>query len=477
MKLLSLLFLTFPFLLNSQIIEKSYSIQNQEIYFASGFQIEDAKFVAIGFEMEQCLTDQARFELEMEIEQNKQQILQNNPNVFSDLGTHVLFVDPYRPKSGFSEYGYHTLQNQVDQNLTPNNNLLDYNCGERTYDWSNGNHQGTDYILWPYPWKRMQENTMEVVAAATGVIVAKHDGFYDLSCTNNGNPNWNGFALEHADGSRTIYMHFKKETLNTKEVGETVAAGEFLGIAGSSGSSNIPHLHFEVRDVNNNVIDPYQGPCNSMNTDSWWQVQEAYAVPEVNEISTHSETTQDNQCPVVENTYKKINFVPGDLVVLKLYYRDINDGDNTHIEIRNPNNQLIYNYDWVCDWGDFFPTAYAYWTYQSDNSWLDGVYTITATFGGNQYQTIFGMNTNMEVGDSTSTEFEIYPNPTKNFLNLRTEKQISSYTILGLEGRVISQGEGNKITNKVDVSALLKGTYIIQIRLDGKVIQKKFVKN
>src|SRR5699024_7197701 len=163
------------------------------------------------------------------------------------------------------------LNYQVDHNLTPNNNLLDYNCGTRTYDWVNGNHAGTDYILWPYPWKRMQENVMEIVAAAPGIIVEKRNSFADLNCTNNGNPNWNGIVVEHADGTFAIYMHFTKNSATTKEVGDTVTAGEFLGLAGSSGSSTIPHLHFEIRDAESNVIDPYQGNCNAMNAESWWQ--------------------------------------------------------------------------------------------------------------------------------------------------------------------------------------------------------------
>src|SRR5690606_41158013 len=95
--------------------------------------------------------------------------------------------------------------------------------------------------------------------------VNKRDCFFDQNCVNNGNANWNDFVLEYADGSQTIYMHFKKNTLIDKGIGDTVSAGEFLGIAGSSGSSDWPHLHFEVRDSENNVIDPYAGPCNSMN--------------------------------------------------------------------------------------------------------------------------------------------------------------------------------------------------------------------
>src|SRR5690606_10433294 len=433
------LFLLIPFLLNGQIKEISHPITNNEIYVSPSAKLGNAQFVAVEFEHSECLSEQAKFELDMEIAQNKAQILQENPEAFSPQNIQVLFIEPFRPNASFSDYGYHTLNNQVDQNLTPNNNLLDYNCGNRTYDWVNGNHQGTDYILWPYPWKQMSANVMEVIAAADGIIVNKRDGFVDQNCVNNGNANWNGFVLEHADGSQTIYMHFKENTLIDKGIGDTVSAGEFLGIAGSSGSSDWPHLHFEVRDSENNVIDPYAGPCNSMNDETWWQQQEPYAVPRINRISTHSESTQDTQCPQIENTYEKLNFVPGDMLYLKIFYRDINDGDLTHIEFKKPNGDILYSWDWENDWEVFYATAYAHWEFATDNTWMDGVYTITATFGGNTYETIFGINTNMGIEENTSSALTLYPNPTQNILNLNYDKNIQSVDVLGMDGRVYSK--------------------------------------
>ncbi len=476
MKKIVLILCITSFTLSAQIHEHVYDIINKENIMSSGIKINDSKFVAVEFEKMECLSDHAKFVLDMEIAHNKSLILQENPNAFSELGGSVLFIDPYRPKDGFQEYGYHTLQNQVDQNLTPNNHLLDYNCGDRTYDWGTGNHQGTDYILWPYPWRRMDENVMEVVAAADGIIVNKRDGFFDLNCLNNGNQNWNGFVLEHADGSQTIYMHFKKNTLNEKEIGDMVSAGEYLGVAGSSGSSTIPHLHFEVRDADNNVIDPYAGDCNSMNDISWWQVQEPYSVPRINTISTHSEVTQDVECPVIENTYEKINFIPGDPLFFKLYYRDINHGDITHIEIEKPNGDIMYSWDWECDWGDFYSTSYAYWQFITDNTWIDGIYTITATFGGNTYETVFGINTNMGLEENEASPLTLYPNPTQNILNVGFDQPIESAAILGFDGRVYSKQTFNSKKVQINVSHLPAGAYLLRIESGNTVEHKKFIK-
>ena len=53
----------------------------------------------------------------------------------------------------------------------------DYNCGDRTIDFPNGiNHEGTDYDLAPFPWHMMQNESIEIVAAEDGIILAKHGG-------------------------------------------------------------------------------------------------------------------------------------------------------------------------------------------------------------------------------------------------------------------------------------------------------------
>jgi hypothetical protein len=322
----------------------------------------------------------------------------------------------------------------------------------------------------------MSENTMEVVAAADGVILNKRDGYNDTNCVNGGNPNWNGFVLEHADGTQTYYWHFKKNTLNSKGIGEMVSAGEYLGVAGSSGSSNIPHLHFEVHDADENLIDPYAGPCNSMNEESWWQVQENYAVPRINRLSTHSEPTQDTACPVIENTYEKLNFIPGESIYLKLFFRDINDGDLVSFEIFKPNGELFMNWGWNSNWGVFYPTAWGYWTLISNENWPDGVYTAKVNFGGMVYETIFGINTNLGVDEMTTNNLQVYPNPATNILYIKQDNIIDEVTLLGLDGRVIRKEISHTNELKLNVNQLPKGTFIVRVKSGSQVETRHFIK-
>ncbi len=437
----------------------------------------EGAFVAVEFEKTECISQGEIVALKHSISQNKERILSANPNVFKNLKAANGFVNPFRSKAGFDDHGYHTLNFQVDHDLSFVNKLKDYNCGTRTYDWSGGNHQGTDYILWPYPWKRMDESTMEVLAAAAGVIVEKKDGFNDKNCTNTGNPNWNGIVLEHADGTRTLYMHFKKNTTTSKAVGESVVAGELLGIAGSSGSSTTAHLHFEVRDVNFNVLDPYSGNCNTMNSNSLWQNQESYVVPRVNRISTHYVFTQDTTCPNIENTYEKSNFAVNDNWFVKLFLRDINHGDKIDMKIIAPDGSVWESWSWTDNWNVFYATAYVYWQRTINTSWPVGVYKVQATFGGQTYEQNFGVGVNMNIDENEASKLKLYPNPANNILHFEQAQNIKSVEILSMNGQLTSSKKIDSNKGEISVAELPKGTYILKVNMEKEVKHLKFIKN
>jgi len=82
----------------------------------------------------------------------------------------------------------------------------------------------------------------EVVAAAAGVVVwsGSRWGF------------GNAVEINHGNGYSTLYAHNKK---NLVKVGETVKKGQVLALLGSTGRSNGPHVHFEVR-LNGKTVNP-----------------------------------------------------------------------------------------------------------------------------------------------------------------------------------------------------------------------------
>ncbi|MFG1806903.1 peptidoglycan DD-metalloendopeptidase family protein [Streptomyces sp. NPDC049040] len=92
-------------------------------------------------------------------------------------------------------------------------------------NWSSGYHTGVDFLVW-------SGTPVHSVAAGT-VIHAGADGSYG-----------NDVIIRHADGKYTLYGHLTNPVVS---VGQTVTAGQEIGISGATGNVTGPHLHFEVR--------------------------------------------------------------------------------------------------------------------------------------------------------------------------------------------------------------------------------------
>lgn len=103
-----------------------------------------------------------------------------------------------------------------------------------------GYHQGVDLLA---------SCGTPLFAAAAGVVRVSQESFggYGVAVT-----------IDHViNGQRvsTLYGHM---TYGSRQVqsGQTVEAGQLIGVVGSTGSSTACHLHFEVH-INNAVVDPW----------------------------------------------------------------------------------------------------------------------------------------------------------------------------------------------------------------------------
>ncbi|WP_259460113.1 M23 family metallopeptidase [Microbacterium sp. AG1240] len=106
--------------------------------------------------------------------------------------------------------------------------------------WDSGYHQGVDLLA---------SCGTPLFAAAAGVVRVSQESFggYGVAVT-----------IDHViNGQRvsTLYGHM---TYGSRQVqsGQTVEAGQLIGVVGSTGSSTACHLHFEVH-INNAVVDPW----------------------------------------------------------------------------------------------------------------------------------------------------------------------------------------------------------------------------
>lgn len=309
-----------------------------------------------------------------------------------------MFSWPVRGNNGaLNDYGVHGISNFVDQNPGFPNQLLDYNCGARTYDTAAGyNHGGIDIFTWPFWWNKMDANEVVAIAAAPGQIIFKSNGNFDRSCASNGN-NWNAVYLRHSDGTVAWYGHLKNNSLTSKAVGDTVIAGEYLGVVGSSGNSTGPHLHYEIYNASNQLQDPYQGTCNSMNATTYWNSQPAYRDSRINKLMTHSAPPSFQTCPNPDIINSKDRFMPGENLTTVAYYRDQTVGQVSQMSIIRPDGANFQT--WSHTSPNTYAASYWFWNWTIPANAPSGVWKYRVVYQSETFEQTF------RVG-SGSTDFD-----------------------------------------------------------------------
>ena len=84
------------------------------------------------------------------------------------------------------------------------------------------------------------ENILAIKAGE--VVLSNYKGAYG-----------NAVIIKHDDGNMSYYTHCSR--LNVEE-GQKVNQGDLIAQVGSTGNSTGPHLHLEIRDKNNNAVNP-----------------------------------------------------------------------------------------------------------------------------------------------------------------------------------------------------------------------------
>lgn len=319
----------------------------------------------------------------MEAEISRNNLLLNIHNGQQQREMATLLNWPVKAASGFNDCGFHFIGAFVDQN-TAASAIKDFNCGSNTYD----GHKGTDISVFPYGFYKMDNNQVEVVAAAAGTIIAKSDGNFDRNCTAN-NLTANYVIIQHADGSQALYWHMKKNFVTTKIVGQTVATGEYLGIVGSSGSSSGPHLHFEVWSGATSASrqDPYSGTCNTLNANSLWTSQKPAVDPAILKVSTNTTDLVMPGCPTTETSNESTSFnipfqgasLPPGYAKFYIFLRDATVGSTIDVKILNPNGSTFNS--WTYSPTTFYKASY--WGWSKLLPTTPGTYKFQATYNGN----------------------------------------------------------------------------------------------
>lgn len=90
-----------------------------------------------------------------------------------------------------------------------------------------------------------------IFAARAGVVIGARGDSDKKGLKQENLADGNYIFIQHDDSSVAQYWHFKKDGVLV-QVGDTVTNGQLIGFSGNTGYSAFPHLHFEVRDYDQN---------------------------------------------------------------------------------------------------------------------------------------------------------------------------------------------------------------------------------
>jgi hypothetical protein len=413
-----------------------------------------------------CLTIEQKDNITLEIQSNIEKLKREKRLSFSQSkrGNHPLFIWPIRKADGLSYNEVYGISGYVDHNTGFPNQLTDFNCGTRSYDTNSGyNHQGVDLFTWPFGWRMMDNDEVEIVAAAPGQIVAKNDGEFDRSCNFNSNV-WNAIYVQHSDGSIAWYGHMKNGSTSPKEVGDMVSEGEYLGIVGSSGNSTGPHLHFEVYTDNSytQLVDPFDGPCNSMNADSWWQSQRPYTNPGVNAVLTHTADPIFNACPTTETTNESNQFDLNQTIHFAIYLKDQVAGTSVNLRLIRPDNTDLYNWDFNLT--DTYSASWWRWIFTLD---IQGEWKWEATYGGETVTHSFNVGDPLSVNENDFSTTSVYPNPFNDVIHISSPKKIVKANVYDILGKpIISVQQFSEGISTLNLEKVSNGVYFVRLESD-----------
>lgn len=430
-----------------------------------------------------CITPQEYATLNNEVNDNLKKLSIIKTTNKKNLATSLIW--PLRLAAGFSQCEYHFIGAYVDQN-TATSAIQDFDCGTNTYD----GHHGTDIAIWPYSFYKMDNNQIEVIAAAAGTIIQKNDGNFDRNCSSN-SLTANSIIIQHADGTYALYWHMKKGSVTVKAVGQTVVAGEKLGVVGSSGSSSGPHLHFEVWSGNTNTTykDPFSGVCNLLNASTWWASQRPHAEPAIMKTSVHPTDIVLATCPTTDVPNESNLFIvpfqgaglsPG-YAKFYFFWRELPAGSLISLKILNPNGSPFNSWNYTVP--IYYKTSY----YGASKllPTVDGNYTFEASYNGVACSYPFSIAHSLGLSNALDLDdFKVYPNPTNaDFLITAYGIDNESYTLTmtNSNGQIVKSEkiiiENNKLEKPISLSSFSNGVYFLIIEGTKSRTVRKIIKN
>jgi len=100
--------------------------------------------------------------------------------------------------------------------------------------------------------KREHHPGVDIRAKMNTKIVATANGIVEYAAYHKGSGYGRLIILDHGFGFKSMFGHLKDIKVKP---GQFIKKGDFIGLSGSSGMSNGPHLHYEIRYIQR-ILDP-----------------------------------------------------------------------------------------------------------------------------------------------------------------------------------------------------------------------------
>lgn len=126
--------------------------------------------------------------------------------------------------------------------------VLKKNDKKITFAFKGASHKGIDLVG--------PGSTLDYITAHSDGEVVTVVSHIDYNTSKSGKRTYGNYVkIRHDNGMYTLYAHMKHNSVNVK-VGQRVSKGQTIGYMGNTGYSFGAHLHFEVRNENDQYVDP-----------------------------------------------------------------------------------------------------------------------------------------------------------------------------------------------------------------------------
>jgi hypothetical protein len=212
-------------------------------------------------------------------------------------------------------------------------------------------HAGVDFALANF---RIMDRGVPIIAVSAGVVEEVQEGQFDRNTELIDGAPANYVLVRAPNGFSVLYLHLRKGSLRA-HVGQTIVEGQVLGEVGSSGYSDVPHVHLEIRDCANNVRDPF--------AEKLFRAPPAYDPPAaLMDVFLRAGPAFTSVADTVAVTGAPLRVTPkGATVYAAAYFAQLHEGDDLQIEFVQPNGAHGFDMHQKIS-GSRYWGSYKWWT-------------------------------------------------------------------------------------------------------------------